>query len=120
MSDAESALVDDPAHPLPSVDVFDAVLTMDGGGAYLGLVIATPLEASVVSLARLNEKLRFYLGSFWSEFGQREWGTPKEGKMKIYVRIHPESSQEIFERLEAFSAEACSRGVDVVITRIEP
>lgn len=120
MTDNESELADDLAHPIPSVHVYDAVLTMDGGGAYLGIVIAAPLEASARSLARLNEKLRFYLGSFWSEFGHREWGTPKEGKMKIYVRIHPGSSQEVFERLDAFSAEAHGRSVDVVITRLEP
>jgi hypothetical protein len=120
VTDKDSDLADDPAHPLPSVDVFDAVLTVGGGGASLGMVIAAPLEASTRSLARLNEKLKFYLDSFWSEFGHREWGTPKEGKMKIYVRIHPGSSQEVFERLESFSAEARSRGVDVVTTRIEP
>jgi hypothetical protein len=93
---------------------------MGGGGASLGIVIAAPLKASTRSLARLNEKLRFYLSSFWSEFGSREWGTPKEGKMKIYVRIDPGSSPEVFQRLDSFSAEARSRGVDVVITRIEP
>jgi hypothetical protein len=120
MIDKDLALADDPAHPIPSVNVFDAALTMGGGGASLGIVIAAPLEANTRSLARLNEKLRFYLNSFWTEFGHREWGTPREGKMKIYVRIHSGSSPEVFERLDSFSAEARSRGVDTVITRIEP
>lgn len=119
MADTESELADDSKNPIPSVNVYDAVLSIGGGGAYLGIVISTSLDASARSLARLNEKLRFYLDSFWSEFGHREWGTPKEGKMKIYVRIHAGSSQEIFERLDSFGAEARSRGVDVVITRIE-
>jgi hypothetical protein len=120
MTDEESELADDPKHPIPSVQVFDSDLTFDGGGAYLGIAIGTPLDASSRSLARLNEKLRLYLDSFWSELGRQAWGTPKEGKMKIYVHIHPESSQEVFKRLDSFSAEARSRGVDVVITREAP
>jgi hypothetical protein len=120
MTDEESELADDSEHPIPSVHVYDFDLTFDGGGAYLAIAIGAPLDASPRSLARLNEKLRFYLDSFWSEFGRREWGTPKEGKMKIYVHIHPGSSQEVFERLDSFSAEARNRGVDVVITREAP
>ena len=120
MTDKGLELADDSTHPIPSVHIYDFVLTLGGGGAYLLITIATPLDASARSLARLNEKLRFYLESFWSEFGRREWGTPKEGKMKIYVNIHPNSSQKAFERLDSFLAEAHDRGVDVVIMKGAP
>jgi hypothetical protein len=40
--------------------------------------------------------------------------------MKIHVRIHPASSQDVFERLDVFGAEARGRGVEFAITRIEP
>ena len=120
MTDRELELADDLTHPIPSVHAYDFALTFAGGGARLLITIATPLDSSARSMARLNEKLRFYLDSFWSEFGHREWGTPKEGKMKIYVSIHLGSSQEVFERLDSFCAEAHSRGVDVEIMRGVP
>lgn len=121
MTDKEELeFTDDWEHPIPSVYAYDFELTLGGGGAYIGIAIGSPLDASPYSLARLNEKLRFYLDSFWSEFGRQEWGTPKEGKMKIYVHIHPGTSQEVFDRLDSFRAEARARGVDVVVTREAP
>ena len=108
---------DDLAHPIPCVYAYDTVLTFADGGAYLGIVIAAPLDASIRSLARLREKLSFYLDSFYSAFGRKEWSTPKSGKMKIYVNVHPESSQETFRILDAFDIEASSRGVELVISK---
>jgi hypothetical protein len=81
------------------VYAYDADLTFDGGGAYLAIVIAAPLDASTRSIARLQERLRFYLDSFYSEFGQKTWGTPVTGKIKIYVRVHPNSSDQTFQIL---------------------
>src|SRR5205823_4459251 len=91
MTDRQRELTDDLMHPIPRVHAYDTVLTLGGGGAYLGMVIAAPLDAGTRSLSRLREKQRFYLDSFYSEFGRKEWGTPKDGKMKIYVSVHPES-----------------------------
>lgn len=112
-----SQFADDPAHPLPRVHAYDTVLTIGGGGAYLGIVIAAPLDGSVRSLARLREKLSFYLESFDSAFGRREWGTPKPGKMKIYVNVHPKSSEEAFQILDSFHSEALARDVEVIVNR---
>lgn len=107
---------DDPTHVISRLYAYDTVLTMEGGGAYIGMVIAAPLDASRRSLDRFRKKQRFYLESFFSDYGRREWGTPKEGKMKIYVTIHPESSAEAFEMLKSFDREARSRGVEVIIS----
>src|SRR5436309_5628494 len=96
MTDKKLEFTDQPGHPIPCVYTYDAALTFDGGGAYLGIVIATPLGDDPQSLARLKEKLSFYLESLYSEFGRQEWGTPVPGKMKIYVRVHPNSSEETF------------------------
>jgi hypothetical protein len=117
LTDRQPELTDDLMHPIPRVHAYDTVLTFDGGGAYLGMVIAAPLDAGTRSLSRLQEKQRFYLDSFYSEFGRKEWGTPKDGKMKIYVSAHPESSNEAFEVLSTFVREARDRGVEVVITK---
>jgi hypothetical protein len=46
MTDTESELVDDSAHSISSVNVYDAVLTMEGDGAYLGIVIAAPVDTN--------------------------------------------------------------------------
>lgn len=113
-------LSDDPNHPIPNVHAYDTVLTLGSGGAYLGIVIAAPLDATMRSLCRLREKQKFYLESFYSEFGREQWGTPKEGKMKIYINIHPSSSKEVFDVLGAFCNEARGRGVEVTITREIP
>lgn len=118
--DTSHELSDDPSHPIPRVHAYDTVLALGDGGAYLGIVIAAPLDATARSLRRLREKQKFYLESFYSEFGRKEWGTPKEGKMRIYINVHPSSSQEVFGTLRAFCGEARSRGVEVVITEETP
>jgi hypothetical protein len=102
ITDNHMLFADDPAHPISIVHAYDTVLTLGGGGAYLGIVISAPLDASTRSSARLREKLRFYLDSFHSEFGRNEWGTPRDGKMKIYVSVHPASSEETLNILNAF------------------
>jgi hypothetical protein len=116
--DRSQELADDLRHPIPRVHAYDTVLTFSGGGAYLGIVIPHPLDASSRSLLRLQEKQRFYLDSFHSEFGRQQWGTPKADKMKIYVSVHPGSSDPVFELLEKFAKAARDRGVYVIITKL--
>lgn len=106
----------DEAHPIPDVYTYDNVVTFDGGGAFLGMVISDPLDGSERSLRRFEEKQRFYLESFFSEYGRREWNTPRAGKMRIYVRIHPDSSPAAFELLRKFESEATGRGVEIRIS----
>src|SRR5262245_56968302 len=53
-------LADDFFHPIRQVHIFDTVLPLQGGGVYLGIVIASPLDDSDRSIARLREKERFY------------------------------------------------------------
>jgi hypothetical protein len=116
LSNDDEILKDDALHPIPAVHSYDTVLTFDGGGAYLGIVIATPIDASERSLHRLKEKQRFYLESFYSDYGHEMWNTPKEGKMRIYFKIHPDSSEVVFKLVEGFSEVARSRGVQVVVS----
>jgi hypothetical protein len=112
----ELIVANDDLHPISNVHVFDTVVTFDGGGAYLGMVISAPLDASARSLARFAEKQRFYLESFFSEHGRREWGTPRENKMKIFVEMHPASSAAAFELLKRFEEETNRRGVELRIS----
>ena len=109
----------DESHPIVSVHAFDNVITFDGGGAYLGMVIASPLDSSERSMARLVEKQQFYLDSFFSDYGKNEWGTPREGKMVIFVSLHPSSSPAVFEQFRSFEEMARRRGVQVEISMDE-
>jgi len=107
---------DDENNPISFVHRYDTVVTFDGGGAYLGIVIAAPLLSDHRSIARLKEKLRFYLESFFSPFGQQTWQTPREGKMKIYIKIHHDSCPEAFAIMQNFKDVAARRGVELVIS----
>jgi hypothetical protein len=57
------------------------------------------------------------LDSFHSDFGRKEWDTPKPGKMKIYIDVHPQSSEQTFQTIETFHAKASAQGVELVINR---
>jgi hypothetical protein len=113
----EDDLADDFSHPIRQVHIFDTVLPLQGGGAYIGVVVASPLDDTQRSITRLREKLRFYLENFFTTHGRDVWGTPKAGKMRIYVNIHPDSSTLAFRVLDDFREEALHRGVHVIIRR---
>lgn len=107
---------DDESHPIARIYVYDQVVTFDGGGAYLGFVITRPLDSSQYSLARFSEKQRFLLESFFSDYGRTTWGTPRAGKMKIFISLHPDSSPAAFELLRRFEEESKLRGVELRVT----
>jgi hypothetical protein len=110
----------DPSHPIPHVFAYDVVLTFDGGGAFLGIMIASPLGDDARSRARLNEKLRFYMESFFSDYGKKEWDAPKEGRMKIFVKIHQDSTATSFEVIEEAKVQAARRGIEMIVTKWLP
>ena len=114
----DSSLDPDESHAIANVHSYDGVITFEGGGVYLGMVISAPLDESERTLARFAEKQRFYLESFFSEYGKREWGTPRENKMKIFVDIHRRSSAAAFELLKRFELEANGRGVELRVQTI--
>jgi hypothetical protein len=109
----EDSIAIDDSHPIANIHSYDSVVKFEGGGAYLGMVVSSPLDQSPRSLSRFAAKQRFYLESFFSEYGKKEWGTPVECKMKIFIRMHPASSASAFESLESFKREAGRHGVEV-------
>jgi hypothetical protein len=86
----DSALDVDERHPIPRVDAYDALLTTDQG-AYLGLVIASPLRDDEVSRIRLQRKLEMYMTYFQSPEYRDRCGAPSPTHCKIYVSIHSKS-----------------------------
>jgi len=110
-------LFDDDSHPIPCVHVIDAWISLDGGGAYFGLVIASPLYYDERSIFRLNRKFEGYVSEFFSPNAMVNYGTPKAGKMRIYVSIHPESDRRVFEILEEFEHRIGEKGIRLIVSK---
>jgi hypothetical protein len=91
---------DDDSHPIPLLNNVDVVLDLEGGASY-GIVVSEPLTNDVRSRARLIRKLENYVRSFKSEEFRRTHGTPRPGKLRIYVRLHAGSDQALFDLLES-------------------
>jgi hypothetical protein len=107
---------DDESHPIPRVGVIDCTLALEGGGAYYGLVIASPMQSDERSRKRLDRKLQNYINDFLSEQSAKERGTPKIGKMRIYVGIHPASDPEIFSLIESWRERIERNSIELLIT----
>ncbi len=91
---------DDVSHPIPRVGSIDVETKLNGGGAYYGLVIASPLAGDQHSQNRLLQKLQNYIDDFYSPRFFSTFGKPNPEKCRIYVSIHPDSDVLIFELLE--------------------
>ena len=115
MSEHDLLFADDDSHPIPRVGVIDVVRTFKGGGAYYGLVIATPLESDERSIARLVKKLEGYVSDFFSAESAAAQGTPKPGKMRIYVNVHPDSDPRVFEILREYEPWIRRNGIKLII-----
>jgi hypothetical protein len=116
MGELNSLFATDDSLPIPRVDVIDAVLTLEGGGAYYGLVIATPLKSDERSIARLVKKLERYVSDFFSPESAAAQGTPKPGKMRIYVNVHPDSDPRVFAILREYEPWIRNNGIKLIVS----
>ena|SRR5690242_17717342 len=106
---------DDEGHPIARVRAIDVETKLKGGGAYYGLVIASPLAGDQRSQNRLLQKLQAYVDDFHSpEFLERS-GRPSPQNCHIYVEIHPDSDPVIFELLEKCRQWVERNGITFVI-----
>ena len=99
-NDSDDLYSDDEAHPIPRIGVIDVETRLKSGGAYYGLVIASPLTADERSQKRLIQKIQHYIEDFHSEKSRQRMGSPDPEKARIYIVIHPDSAPEIFTLLE--------------------
>lgn len=99
-SPTAEAYTDDASHPIPRVGTIDVETRLKGGGAYYGLVIASPMSGDQRSQNRLLQKLQNYIDDFYSPKFLANFGKPDPQKCRIYVSIHPDSDIVIFELLE--------------------
>jgi hypothetical protein len=105
-----------PDHPIPRLDALDTVLTHDSG-AYVGIVISSPLDNDSVSQARLARKIGVSLAYFQSpDFLQRFGPATAEG-CRIYIDVHAGSHPLMLESIGRYGADIASAGITPVITR---
>jgi hypothetical protein len=112
-------LDDDDSHPIPRVDAIDFVRTIVGGGAAYGLVIARPLGADKKSRLRLQKKMDGYVEDFFSGESSARQGTPKPGKMWIYVNIHQDSDPLTFEFIRKCEPWLADNGIALIVNSID-
>ena len=101
-------------HPISSLDTYDTVVTTDRG-AYLGLVIASPLRDDEVSRARLKKKIDLYTGYFQSPQYLERCGTPSLDRSRVYISIHAGSAPSMLELVESYDAHFRDFGITLVV-----
>ena len=107
--------LEDANHPIPRLDTYDTLLEF-AKGAYLGIVIATPLKDDERSRARLRRKFEVALGYFRSVDYLARCGTPQPAHCRLYVNIHSGSDAEMLRLVEQHCAEIAASGITPVIT----
>ena len=122
LPDADDPAVfgDDDGHPVPYLEKLDIVAKARNGGAYLVVVIASPLMDDDRSVQRLNRKLGNYLVFIASDEFRSEFGAPNPATTTITVVIHPASSPRIFELLERAKPLVAAHQASLVIEKRIP
>ena len=109
--------LEDVNHPIPRLDTLDAVVDTDRG-AYLGIVIATPLRDDEVSRERLRRKFELSLGYFQTPEYRERCGLPMPDRSKIYLNIHADSDSSMLELVERYMAQVLANGITPVLKLI--
>ena len=112
-----TAADDDPQHPIPSLSGLDFVAQRRTGGADLGIVIATPLNADERSQRRLLDKIELYLRFISSAEFQAQFGTPDPSNTQVLVAIHAGSHPAIFDLLDRCQPWVTQNRAELVIER---
>ena len=107
----------DPAHPIPYLNVIDVSAYRIGGGANLIIIVASPLASDERSQTRLLDKIQGYLEHIQTEDHARDAGAPPTPEnTTITVRLHPETSSVVRELLERSRTWVHSQGATLVIS----
>jgi hypothetical protein len=106
---------EDVNHPIPRLDTHDT-LVETAKGAYLGIVIASPLKDDQRSRARLRRKFESAASYFRSTEHIARCGTPQPEHCRLYVNIHSGSDPEMLRLVELHCAEIAASGIAPVVT----
>jgi hypothetical protein len=99
------------------LDSLDVHLATDKG-AYVGIVIASPLRDDEVSRARLREKIEVTLSYFESAEYQEKYGRPNREHSRFWINVHYDSDQSMLELIEHYRAQIGANDITAVVNRI--
>jgi hypothetical protein len=110
---------DDATHEIPHLGKIDVAIDLENG-AYYSIVVPRPLANDAVTRERLLRKLDRYLKDFYSPEFEKTHGTPMPGKLRIYVRMHPDSDAGIVEFLESCRPWLADNKVELFLQFVAP
>jgi hypothetical protein len=105
----------DEAHPIPNLEVVDVYTVKKGGGAWLSIVIASPLQDDDRSLERLLKKIERYLDFTRAPEFVAACGVATVANTEVQVLIHPQSAPLAFKLLEKCKPWAIDCDVTLVV-----
>ena len=113
-SDEDAGSREDRDHPIPRLDTID-VEVRTKNGAYIALVVATPLKDDPVSRARLLRKIDLYLAYFRSPEYRSRCGAPSLEHSTIYFKIHSASDAAMLQLIDGYAAQIEANSISAEI-----
>jgi hypothetical protein len=101
---------EDVEHAIPRLDTLDALLTTDRG-AYVGIVIATPLRDDAVSRARLLRKVEVSVSYFLSDEFRVQYGVPTPDNARLRIHVHAGSVASMLALIHNYCSQVLSNGI---------
>jgi hypothetical protein len=96
------------------LDTLDVNVTTDKG-AYVGIVIASPLKDDEISRARLQEKVEVSLSYFQSAEYREKYGTPCRERSRLWINVHCDSDASMLQLIEHYRAQIEANDITVVV-----
>jgi hypothetical protein len=109
--------IEDSGHPIPRLDTLDVHLTTDQG-AYVGIVVASPLRDDTMSRARLQQKVEVSLSYFQSAEYRETYGLPCRERSRLWINVHYDSDATMLQLIEHYRAQIEANGITAVVNLI--
>ena len=111
--------VEDNNHPIPRLDTLD-VHVETNKGAYVAIVIGSPLKNDEVSRARLQAKVEVSLGYFRSAEYREKNGEPSHDRSHILFKVHCDSDAEMLRLIDHYREQIEANDVSTKVSSYVP
>ena len=108
---------EDRDHPIPRLDTLD-VHVETKRGAFVAIIIATPLRDDEMSRARLQEKVEVSLSYFQSAEYREKYGTPCRAHSRIWIKVHCNSDTAMLQLIEHYRKQIEANDLTAVVKLI--